>query len=121
MGELGTQALELIPGKDGYLWKTGYFDVPAEWTEAEVQALALKYRNAYGAQLEAQGYRVIGMTPLMRPRDQWNAARLEWEDPERRRYVIVARVWKAPTVQVFRDFPDELVPQALAEGARLLD
>lgn len=121
MGELSAKALELIPGKDGYLWRTGCFDVPAEWTEAQVQAQAKKYRNAYGTLLEEQGFRVVGICGPMRPQDQWNAARLDWEDPERKRYILRAYVWKRPTVQVFRDVPDELVPRALAEGARLVD
>lgn len=121
MGELSAKALELIPGKDGYLWETGYFDVPAGWTEAQVQAAAVKARNQFGSQLEARGYRVVGIAGPMLPKDDWNRGRLNWEDPERKRYILRAYVWKRPTVQVFRDMPDELVPQALAEGARLLD
>jgi hypothetical protein len=96
-----------LPGlwtpKQTHTWERAAFTVPDDVSEERVQDSAHKYRLRFGNALELQGYEVLAMG--MPERDETVLAR-GTTDPDRRRYVIWAKVRRRP-VEVKVDVPDE--------------
>lgn len=101
-------------------WQKIRFSVP-EWvgqhpvTEADVQDKVPHFRNKAGAFLEREGYRVLYIEGAVV--DNGAIARAG-TDPDRRAYVMWARVERRP-IEYHMDIPDEDVETALAGGMKL--
>lgn len=101
-------------------WQKGWFTVPntvfgRPVTEADVQERAPAHRNKFGELLEKEGWKVLWIEgPTL---DQGLYARAVL-DPDRRRYIMWARVERKPA-EYHIDMPDAAVPAAEACGLKL--
>lgn len=103
-----------------FTWEKGVFTVPDSVSEERVQFAAEKYRVKYMEYLETPqphgpGFRVLDMDG---PHEDRSVVGLGVTDQDRRRYVIWAKVTRAPVV--FRsDVGDDDVPLYIACGWKL--
>jgi len=89
-----------------HVWEKAFFTVPAEVSEERVQVVGEKYRRKFGASLEQRGFEVLGMDG---PNVDRGLVAAGTTDPNRRRYVVWAKVRRHPVV-VNVQAPDEDVP-----------
>lgn len=100
----------------GWTWEKAVFSVPGDVTEEEVAFAAPKYRNKFGDHLETQGFEVLGMDG---PTRDGSVLGVGITAPDRRRYVIWAKVRRRP-VEVKVNIPDEDVPIYQEAGFKLI-
>ena len=98
-----------------YIWDKATFEVPSDVSEERVQFYAPKWRNIYGKQLEAEGFTVLALDG---PKVYQGGLAEAIVDPDRRRYVIWAKVRRRPAL-VHVDVPDAIVPGLVGDGLRL--
>lgn len=99
------------------IWKTGYFSVPLETTEEQIQFKSDEYQIRLGKVLEVQGWQVLEMLkPQVSALVPDNVKGLLPID--RRAYRILARVRKKPIV-VHVDVEDSIVPELEKLGYKL--
>lgn len=98
-----------------FIWDKATFDVPVDTPEERVQFYASKWRNIYGKRLEAEGFTVLALDGPKVYKGELAEAIV---DPDRRRYVIWAKVRRRPTL-VHVDVPDAIVPGLVEDGLTL--
>jgi hypothetical protein len=91
------------------------FTVPSSVSEERVGFSASKYRNKFGDKLEFKGFTVLEMDG---PHRDHSVVARGTTDPDRRAYIIWAKVRQAPR-EVRVDVPDEDVPLYEAAGYKL--
>ena len=103
-----------------YTWETAWFTVPASVSDERVQVLGDRYRRKWGYHLETPQPYGPGFTVLYMegPVLDTSIAGRAMTEPDRRRYVLWAKVTRAP-VTTHVDVPDEDVPLFLAHGYTL--
>ncbi len=102
----------------GYFWEKGVFTVPASVSEERVQSDAARYRNRLGGALEMKGLIVLGIEG---PTADTGLVGTETTDPDRRRYVLWARVKRGSPITQRFSVPDSDVAIYQAAGAKLID
>ena len=99
-----------------YVWEKASYTVPGNITEERVQDTGAKYRNKFGKVLEAKGFTVLRMDG---PYLDTTIATVGVTDPDRRKYVIWAKVTRRPQTCTV-DVPDEDVVLYAANGFKLV-
>lgn len=100
-----------------FVWQKASYTVPGAVSEERVQATGDKYRRKFGKSLESEGWRVLGMEG---PTLDRSVLAYGLTDPDRRRYIIYAKVTRRPeTITV--DVPDEDVPLYEKAGFKLTE
>lgn len=100
-----------------FVWEKASYTVPGEVSEERVQATADKYKRKFGKALEFQGWTVLGFDG---PTLDRSVIAQGLCDPDRRRYVLYAKVTRRPeTITV--DVPDEDVVFYQRAGFRLVE
>ena len=89
-----------------HVWRSGTYTVPAEVSEERVRFTADKFKLKFGKSLELQGFEVLEMGEPERDITVFGVGITE---PNRRKYIIWARIRRRPATQVI-DVPDEDVP-----------
>ena len=99
-----------------FVWEKASYTVPGEVSEERVQATGERYRRKLGKLLEWQGWTVLGFDGPI-----WDRSIISYglTDPDRRRYVLYAKVTRRPqTITV--DVPDEDVAIYQKAGFKLV-
>lgn len=99
----------------GYTWEKASFTVPVDVSDERVWDARGKYRNKFGKTLEFEGWQVLGIS---NPRRDRSAVAYGTTDPDRKRYVLWAKVRRRP-VTFTVDVPDEDVPLYQQAGFKL--
>lgn len=101
--------------KQRYIWQKATFTVPEGVSEERVQFYGDRYIRKFGAVLEADGFEVLEMK---QPIVDHSLVAANITDPNRRPYVIWARIRRRPRTETF-DMPDAAVPDLLKAGLKL--
>ena len=78
-----------------FIWEHANFTVPMETSEDRVQFASDKYRKRFGEEMERQGFTVLGMG---RPERDYSIKAEGTTDPNRRAYIIWAKIRREPQV-----------------------
>mgnify|MGYP001617171077 CR=1 FL=1 len=103
-------------------WQKGAFTVPKEIrgkpvTEQDVEDRASAFRNKFGRFLELEGWTVLSIEgPTL---DSHGLQARMIVDKDRRRYIMWAKVEKAPMPWLLKDVPDKFVEALLKSGLKL--
>lgn len=100
----------------GYVWEKGTFTVPLNTPEERVQFAAHKYVNKFGRMLEER--KVFQVLQVQGPFRDYGAVAQAIVEPDRKRYVMWAKVRRRPVTTHF-DIPDQYVPAMQAAGLKL--
>lgn len=106
---------KLYTPQQRWIWDKATFTVPDDVPEERVQFAADKYRRKYGDILEGQGFEVLEME---QPHMDEGLVAQGTVDPNRRPYVIWARVRRRPVLTTI-DAGDREVPAFEKAGFRL--
>jgi hypothetical protein len=100
----------------GFFYQSMVFTVPLDIPEDRVQFNAAKYRNTAGKLLEREGLVVLALEgPTLHSGYVRNAI----VDPDRKLYIIWAKVTRKKPIHMRVDVPDEDVPMYETAGFKL--
>ena len=100
-----------------FVWEKAAYTVPGHVSEERVQDTAYKYKKKFGNSLEFQGWTVLGFDG---PKEDRSVIAQGLTDPDRRRYVLYAKVTRRPrTITV--DVPDQDVHIYQKAGFKLTE
>jgi hypothetical protein len=97
------------------VWDKASFTVPDSVSEERVHDSGGKYRYKYAKELWRQGFEILGMEG---PYEDRSVVAIGMTDPDRRKYVIRAKVRRAPQ-EVRVDVPNVDVPIYQKSGWQL--
>ena len=102
--------------RQNFVWDKASFTVPITFSEERVQDSGDKYRFKYAKELWRQGFEILGMEG---PYEDRSVVAVGMTDPDRRKYVIRAKVRRAPQ-EVRVEVPDADVSTYQQAGYKLV-